>query len=54
VKLLRRKVFASLLYIKVDRPLPWRSVNLSWSCWPDSNCRPHPYQQAESNFSNNF
>ena len=31
VKLLRRKVFTSLLYIKVDRPLPWRSVNLSWS-----------------------
>ncbi len=40
MKLLRRKVFASLLYIKVDRPLPWWPVNLSWYARLDSNQRP--------------
>lgn len=25
-----------------------------WSCWADSNCRPHPYQEIFDNFYNNF
>ena len=27
---------------------------LFWSCWADSNCRPHPYQEIFDNFYNNF
>ena len=26
----------------------------SWSCWADSNRRPHPYQEIFDNFYNNF
>ena len=26
----------------------------SWSCWVDSNRRPHPYQEIFDNFYNNF
>ena len=25
-----------------------------WSCWADSNCRPHPYQEIFCVFYNNF
>ena len=27
---------------------------LFWSCWADSNCRPHPYQEIFGVFYNNF
>lgn len=27
---------------------------LFWSCWADSNRRPHPYQEIFDNFYNNF
>ena len=33
---------------KAPKPLSL-SVN-SWSCWADSNCRPHPYQRRRNNF----
>ena len=38
-KSLRCKAFTMLIYIKIDRPLPWRSVNLSWRRWRDLNPR---------------
>ena len=36
-KSLRCKAFTMLIYIKIDRPLPWWSVNLSWHAGRDSN-----------------
>ena len=38
-KSLRCKAFTMLIYIKIDRPLPWWSVNLSWRRWRDLNPR---------------
>ena len=37
---------------KASKPL--RFQDFQWSCWADSNCRPHPYQEIFDNFYNNF
>ena len=33
---------------------PWNYRVFTWSCWADSNCRPHPYQEIFGVFYNNF
>ena len=33
-----------LLQAKVKTRYPLRDNGFHWSCWADSNCRPHPYQ----------
>ena len=49
-------IISSQHYIrKIEKPLkPEDLSGFSWSCWADSNRRPHPYQATTEIFSNYF